>query len=174
MFGRKTTRSTIWSRLGAALGSALLLSSLSGTFVPAAAAGPLTITNVDSPDPVQSGSQILYTVVVTNTGGAKVNNVVLTDQVNGVVGFGNPPLLDVVSTRGSCTQTNTQVTCSAASIEGLGVWTVTVRGVVTAASGTTVNNIATVVATKSAQTIRHRRRPPHRSRGAVPAGPALT
>ncbi len=101
MFGRKTTRSTIRSRLGAALGSALLLSSLSGTFVPAAAAGPLTITNVDSPDPVQSGSQILYTVVVTNTGGAKVNNVVLTDQINGVVGFGNPPLLDVVSTRGT-------------------------------------------------------------------------
>ena len=114
----------------------------------------MTITNVDSPDPVQSGSQILYTVVVTNTGGAKVNNVVLTDQINGVVGFGNSPLLDVVSSRGGagCTQTNTQVTCSIGSIEGTGSWTVTIRGVVTAAAGTTINNIATVVATKSAQT----------------------
>lgn len=152
MFGRTSRRSSIRSRLAAALGAALLISSMSGMAVPVAAAGPLTITNVDSPDPVQSGSQILYTIVVTNTGGAKVNNVVLTDQINGVVGFGNPPLLDVVSTRGSCTQTNTQVTCNAGTIEGNGVWTVTVRGVVTAAGGTTINNIATVVATKSAQT----------------------
>ena len=67
------------------------LSSMLGAYVPVAAAGPLTITNVDSPDPVQSGNQILYTIVVKNTGGAKVNNVVLTDQINQVVGFGNPP-----------------------------------------------------------------------------------
>jgi len=152
MFGRTAGRPSTRRRLRAALGSALILSTLSGTFVPVAAAGPLSITNADSPDPVRSGSQILYTVVVTNTGGAKVNNVVLTDQVNGVVGFGNPPLLDVVSTRGSCTQTNTQVTCNAGSIEGFGSWTVTIRGIVTAATGTTINNIATVVATKSAQT----------------------
>jgi uncharacterized repeat protein (TIGR01451 family) len=116
------------------------------------AAGPLSITNVDSPDPVATGSQITYTIVVTNTGGAKVDNVVLTDQFNGLVGFGNPPLLDAVSTRGNCTQNNTQVTCSAGSIEGRGTWTVTIRGIVSAAGGTTINNNATVTGTKSAQT----------------------
>lgn len=152
MFGRTSRHTSIRSQLGAALTAAMLLTSMTGFFVPVSAAGPLTITNVDSPDPVQSGSQILYSVTVTNTGGAKVNNVVLTDQINGIVGMGNPPLLDVTSTRGACTQTNTQVTCNALSIEGFGSWTVTVRGIVTAAAGTTINNIATVVATKSAQT----------------------
>src|SRR5436190_22276695 len=152
MTSRTERRSSIRGRLAAAFGSALLLSSMLGVIAPVVAAGPLTITNVDSPGPVQSGSQILYTVTVTNTGGAKVNDVHLTDQINSVVGLGNPPLLDVVSSRGSCSQINTQVTCDAASIEGNGVWTVTIRGVVTAAGGTTINNIATVVATKSAQT----------------------
>ncbi len=172
MFGRSTRRSSIRSRLAAGLGSALLLASMSGTFVPIAAAGPLTITNTDSPDPVQSGSQILYTIVVTNTGGAKVSNVVLTDQINGVAGFGNPPLLDVVSTRGSCTQTNTQITCNAGTIEGNGAWTVTVRGVVTAAGGTTINNIATVVATKSAQTYTSSASATTQVQGSGPGGPS--
>src|SRR5262245_48365146 len=98
MFDRTGGRTTIRSRLGAVLGSAVLLTSLIGTFVPAvSAASPFSITNADSPDPVQSGSQILYTITITNTGGAKVSNAVLTDQYNGLVGFGNPPLLDAVS-----------------------------------------------------------------------------
>ena len=172
MAGRTTARTSIRSRLGAAVGSALLLASLVATVSPVAAAGPLTITNSDSPDPVQSGAQILYTIVVTNTGGAKVSNVVLTDQINGVVGFGNPPLLDVVSTRGGCTQTNTQITCDAGSIEGNGVWTVTVRGIVTAAAGTTINNIATVVATKSAQTYTTSASATTQVQGSGPGGPS--
>src|SRR5262245_6567196 len=94
-------------RLLAALAAALIVLSLAPAAVPVYAAGPLTITNVDSPDPVASGGQLLYTITITNTGGAKVSNAVLTDQINGVVGFGNPPLLDVVSSRGSCTQNNT-------------------------------------------------------------------
>jgi uncharacterized repeat protein (TIGR01451 family) len=172
MSGRTAGQASIRNRLGAAVGSALLMSSLVGWFAPVAAAGPLSITNVDSPDPVQSGAQILYTIVVTNTGGSKVDNIVLTDQVNSVVGFGNPPLLDVVSTRGNCTQTNTQVTCNAGSIEGRGVWTVTVRGVVTAPSGTTINNIATVVASKSAQTYTTSAAATTQVQGSGPGGPS--
>ena len=57
-----------------------------------------------------------------------------------------------VSSRGSCTQNNTQVTCNGGTIEGFGAWTVKVRGIVTAPTGTTINNIATVTGTKSAQT----------------------
>lgn len=172
MFGRTSRRSSMRSRLAALLGSAIFLSSMLGTVTPVAAAGPLSITNVDSPDPVQSGSQILYTIVITNTGGAKVSDVALTDQINGVVGFGNPPLLDVVSSRGSCTQTNTQITCKTASIEGGGVMTVTVRGIVTAAGGTTINNIATVVATKSAQTYTTSAAATTQVQGSLPGGPS--
>ena len=112
MFGRSTRRSSIRSRLAAGLGSALLLASMSGTFARSPRPGPLTITNIDSPDPVQSGSQILYTIVVTNTGGAKVDNIVLTDQINGVAGW-EPAAPRRRDYPRICTQTNTQITCNA-------------------------------------------------------------
>ena len=174
MFGRSTRRSSIRSRLAAGLGSALLLVSMSGTFVPIAAASPLSITNVDSPDPVATGEQLKYTIQITNTGGAKVSNAVLTDQINGVVGFGNPPLLDVVSSRGSCTQNNTQVTCNGGTIEGFGTWTVTVRGNVTAPTGTTINNIATITGTKSATTFTSAASATTQVSGTGPGGPSPT
>jgi uncharacterized repeat protein (TIGR01451 family) len=112
---------------------------------------PVTLTNVDSPDPVASGAEITYTITAVNTGGAKINNVVLTDQLNGVGGIGVPPQFVVTSTRGSCTQTVDLVTCSAGTIEGLGTWVVTVRGKVAASAGTTLNNTASVSFNKSAQ-----------------------
>jgi len=160
-------------RFAAALLSALLMTSaLPAVGAPVAAANPLSITNVDSPDPVLSGSQLTYTIEIQNTGGAKVANAVLTDQINGVAGFGNPPLLDVVSSRGSCSQNNTQVTCDGGTIEGFGSWTITVRGVVTAAAGTTINNIATVTATKSAQTFTSSAAATTQVTGSGPGGPS--
>ena len=77
-----------------------------------------------------------------------------------------------MSTRGSCTQTNTQITCNAGTIEGSGAWTVTVRGIVTAAGGTTINNIATVVATKSAQTYTTSASATTQVQGSGPGGPS--
>ena len=96
---------------------------------------PVTVAIVDSPDPVASGAQ-LYTITVVNTGGSKLTNCVLTDQVNGVAGIGVPPQLQLTSTRGSCNQNGNLVTCNAGTIEGGGTWVVTIRGVVTAANGT--------------------------------------
>jgi uncharacterized repeat protein (TIGR01451 family) len=112
---------------------------------------PVSLTNVDAPDPVASGAEITYTLTARNTGGAKIDNVVLTDQLNGVGGIGNPPQFVLTSSRGSCTQTVDLVTCSAGSIEGGGTWVVTIRGIVTASSGTTLNNTATISFNKSAQ-----------------------
>src|SRR5688572_2170437 len=112
---------------------------------------PLSITKTDSPDPVASGQQLTYRITVVNTGGARINNVVLSDQVNGIGGIGVPPQLVLTSTRGSCQQNNALVTCSAGNIEGNGSWTVTIRGVVTAPNGTTINNTASVTGTRSAQ-----------------------
>jgi uncharacterized repeat protein (TIGR01451 family) len=168
-----TRRTSIRGRAGVALMTAMLLLQLApGALLPVLAASPLTITNVDSPDPVTSGGQLLYTITVTNTGGAKVTNAILTDQYNGLVGFGNPPLLDAVSSRGSCTQTNTQVTCNGGTIEGGGVWTVTIRGVVTAPAGTTINNNATVTATKSATTFTESASATTQVTGSGPGGPS--
>jgi hypothetical protein len=61
----------------AALGTStvLMVSSVLATTgilvspVPVAAASPVTITNTGSPNPVISGEQLSYAVVVTNTGG---------------------------------------------------------------------------------------------------------
>jgi len=110
-----------------------------------------TVTNTDSPDPVASGAQITYTIVVTNTGGAAQQGVVVTDQLNGVGGIGVPPQLQITSSRGSCTQTTTLVTCNGGNMEGRGVWTITVRGIVVAPSGTTINNTASVASNKQPQ-----------------------
>src|SRR5580765_6617518 len=96
-------------------------------------ASPVTVSIVDSPDPVASGAQLLYTVTVVNTAGSKLTNMLLSDQVNGVAGIGVPPQLQLSSTRGSCNQSGNLVTCNAGTIEGGGTWVVTIRGVVTAA-----------------------------------------
>ncbi len=121
--------------------------------VPALAdpASPFTITNIDSPDPVASGAELVYTITVVNTGGSKTTEVVMTDQLNGVGGIGVPPQLQITSSRGSCTQSATLVTCSAGTIEGGGSWTVTIRGIVIAPNGTSINNTASVTGTRSAQ-----------------------
>ena len=140
MFSRKTSL---------AAGLAGIFAAIS--IVAADPGSPVALTNVDSPDPVTSGAEITYTITARNTGGAKVDNVVLTDQLNGVGGIGVPPQFVVTSSRGSCTQTVDLVTCTAGSIEGGGLWTVTVRGVVTASSGTTLNNTASISFNKSAQ-----------------------
>jgi uncharacterized repeat protein (TIGR01451 family) len=112
---------------------------------------PISVTKTDSPDPVASGAEITYTITVRNTGGSRLTNVGLSDQVNGVGGIGVPPQLVLTSSRGSCIQTGNLVTCSAGNIEGNGSWVVTIRGIVTAANGTTLNNTVSVSGTRSAQ-----------------------
>lgn len=112
---------------------------------------PLSVTKTASPSPVASGTELTYTITIENTGGAAVDNVVMTDQLNGVAGIGTPPQLALTSTAGSCSQTSLKVTCNIGTIPGRGVVTITIRGVVTAADGTTLNNTASVTGTKSAQ-----------------------
>src|SRR5262249_41197699 len=112
---------------------------------------PMAINDVDSPDPVASGAQLTYTVTMVNTAGSKVTNAVMTDQLNGVGGIGVPPQLQITSTRGSCTQSTNLVTCNGGSIDGGGAWVVTIRGIITAANGTTINNTASITGTPSAQ-----------------------
>ena len=131
-----------------------ILAIIAMTAVPIALAdpaSPFTIANIDSPDPVVSGAELLYTITIVNTGGSKATNVVLSDQLNGIGGIGVPPQLAITSSRGSCSQSATLVTCAAGTIEGGGVWVVTIRGIVTAANGTTINNTASVTGTRSAQ-----------------------
>jgi uncharacterized repeat protein (TIGR01451 family) len=132
----------------AALVATLLAATFNGLAEPRS---PVTMSNVGSPSPVMSGAELTYTITMLNSGGAKISDVVLNDQFNGLGGIGVPPQLQLATTRGTCQQTINGVTCSAGEIEGLGSWVVTIRGQVLAPSGATLNNTATVTGTKSAQ-----------------------
>jgi len=120
-------------------------------------ASPLSVTKSASAISVPSGTNLTYTVVVKNTGGSSIGNVVLTDQVNGIGVIQNPPALPqlvITTTQGSCTQggpNGNLVTCNAGSMAGGGSFTVTIGGKVTAGSGTTLNNTASVSGTKTSQ-----------------------
>jgi hypothetical protein len=94
----------------AALFVMLLASGSSGL---ADAASPVTMTNVGSPSPVLSGAELTYTISMVNGGGAKISDVVLNDQFNGLGGIGVPPQLQLATTRGTCSQTINGVTCQA-------------------------------------------------------------
>lgn len=117
-------------------------------------ASPLTVTNTANPSPVASGAEITYTITAVNTGGSKVTNLVLADQLNGVGTIQSPPAAPqyvVTSSQGTCTQSAQLVTCTGGSLAGGASWTVTIRGLVTAPSGSTINNTATITGTRSAQ-----------------------
>jgi uncharacterized repeat protein (TIGR01451 family) len=106
---------------------------------------PISVTMNASSNPVASGSSLTYTIVTTNSE-PQVTNVGLSDQLTG--------LTNVVlsSSRGFCTLSSQLVTCSAGSMPGQGeTWTVTIMGLVTANSGTFLNNTATVTADWSDQ-----------------------
>lgn len=143
----------VLKRAAAAFLSTMLgLGSLIVFAGPAFASNPLTISKTSNPNPVSSGDQLTYTILVTNTGGARVTEVVLTDVVNGLTGVDGSNALVLTSSVGSCGQTGNTVTCNAGSLEGFQSWTVTIRGVVSAANGTVLNNTASVTGSKSAQT----------------------
>lgn len=119
---------------------------------------PISVVKTASSNPVASGAQLTYTIVVTNLGSSKVDDIVMTDQVNGVGVIQAPPALPqltITSTKGSCSQggpNGNVVTCNAGTLPGRAVWTVTIRGQVTAPDNTTLNNTASVTGTKAAQT----------------------
>src|SRR4029077_19494271 len=117
--GRNASARGVSARWRVALATGLAGVVAAFSIALADAVSPLAVTKVDTPDPVASGAELTYTITIVNTGGAKVPNVVLSDQLNGVGGIGNPPQLVLTSTRGSCQQTVNLVTCNGGAIEGL-------------------------------------------------------
>ncbi len=136
------------SRLAAVLTAVVLLAAgFTGLHTARAdLASPITVTQTSSPSPVGSGDQLTYTIDITNTGGSQADEVVFTDQVAGMTG------IILTSTVGACTEDEGLVRCAAGSLSGFQPWRITIRGVVTAANGTTLNNTASVTGTRSSQT----------------------
>jgi len=102
----------------------------------------LGITKIDSPDPVTVGSNVTFTINVTNAGPSAANNVTVTDML--------PVSLTHVSstsTQGSCGFTSPTVTCNLGTLANGGTATITL--VATANTAGSVFNTANVSATES-------------------------
>ncbi|MFN2544689.1 MAG: CARDB domain-containing protein [Actinomycetota bacterium] len=115
------------------------------TSVASAAPDPMTVTVTPSQNPVPSGSSLTWTITAVNTE-PDLKTVRLSDQLTGLKN------LVLTSSRGYCTESNLLVTCDGGSMPGHNeVWTVTIRGIVTAGDGEVLNNTATVASRKGGQ-----------------------
>ena len=101
----------------------------------------VSVTKTDSADPVSTGSQLTYTLAVTNHGPAVAQGVTVTDALPAGVTFGSAS-----STAGSCSGSAT-VTCTIGSLGANAVATVTIV-VVPQVTGT-LTNTATVATTST-------------------------
>jgi uncharacterized repeat protein (TIGR01451 family) len=142
MFMPARVRSAVGVLAASALLSALPLVAVSSAH---ATTDPVSVSMTASTNPVAPGSSLTYTIVATTTE-PQETNVGLTDQLNGLTN------VVLTSSRGFCTLSNNLVNCSAGSIPGQGeTWTVTITGQVTAGSGTSLSNVATVTGNWSSQ-----------------------
>lgn len=95
----------------------------------------LIVSNTDSPDPVQTGQPLTYTVRVTNNGPDTASGVFLIDNLpNGSVFVSASP------TQGSCSHSSGKVTCSIGSMTNASVVTVAIVVNAPAATGTMTNS----------------------------------
>ena len=81
----------------------------------------LSVSMSDSPDPVTAGSNVTYTVTVTNNGPATSTSVTLTDSLP--VAFAS-----VTSTQGTCSESGGTVTCNLGTLASNASSTTTIVG----------------------------------------------
>jgi len=117
------------------------------TLVPSA---DVSVTKTDSPDPVQAGNNITYTITVTNNGPSDAQSLSLSDAVPAnttLVSVSTPAgwtRTDVVPAGGTGTLTFTRPTLAAGASS---IFTVVVNVTAGTATGTTITNTATVSST---------------------------
>ena len=104
----------------------------------------LAVALADAPDPVAAGTQVTYTVTVTNGGPSPATSVTLTDVLPAA-----PRFVSATASQGSCSrtgsgQTGGTLTCGLGTLPSGGTATVTI--VVKPSKAGTVTNTATVQA----------------------------
>jgi uncharacterized repeat protein (TIGR01451 family) len=104
----------------------------------------VAITKTANPDPVDQGTNLQYTLQVTNNGPAAAEGVMVTDQIPNEFTF-----TSVSTTQGTCTYTasTTTVNCSLGSVNVGGLVLITIN-----ATAVTFNSASTNTATVSATT----------------------
>src|SRR5207249_1720154 len=98
----------------------------------------LAISKTDSPDPVIAGTNLTYTITVTNNGPGAATSVTMTDPLPGTVTF-----VSATPSQGTCSGTST-VSCNLGTLVNGGSATVTIVVTPTQAGG--ISNTASVAA----------------------------
>jgi len=88
----------------------------------------LAISKVDAPDPIIFGSNLTYTITITNRGPYAASGVIINDPLPGNLSF-----VSATSTLGSCTNSSGVVTCELGSITNTARVTITVTATTIAA-----------------------------------------
>ena len=105
-------------------------------------AANLALTKSDSPDPVLQGSELTYTLGVTNNGPSSASSVVITDTLPSGVTYNSG-----LASQGSCVNTSGTVTCSLGTIANGASATATIK--VTPPSTGSITNQASVTSAVS-------------------------
>ena len=116
------------------------------TVVGTTAGGELSVTNAASPDPVLAGGTITYTQIVTNTGTAAATGATFTESTPA-----NTTLVSITPPAGwSCAAFPPLCTNPSVAAGSSGTFTVLYKVAAGTASGTIINDTATVNATNQA------------------------
>ncbi len=102
----------------------------------------LAVTKSDSPDPVGVGSNLTYTIAITNIGPAGATGVTVVDQLVPSMTFSN-----AIPTQGTCTNIAGTVTCNLGSVTNGGV--ASIQLIVIPQSAGTFTNSASVSANET-------------------------
>jgi uncharacterized protein (TIGR03437 family) len=100
----------------------------------------LSITESDSPDPVITGSDVTYTITVTNKGAADAQSVAVTDNLPSSVSF----VSCAANNGGVCSGSGNNRTITFTSLASASSATITLVATANGAAGSTISNTATV------------------------------
>jgi uncharacterized repeat protein (TIGR01451 family) len=120
-------------------------SATTGVTVASPSQADVAITKTANPDPVNQGTNLQYTIQVTNNGPAAAQGVTVTDPIPGEVTF-----ISVSTTQGTCayTTSTTTVSCPLGTVSVGGLALITINATANTFSSSTLStNTATVSAT---------------------------